>query len=131
MNNEWMLYTQHYPITGEFSAVSLEPQKNKYICSFAKDLSLFNVVQSTILYVTENLSCFTYLALGSMQYVLCNTNISYDLALKSTQPGKKKRSAKFTQVSDHYMWYFVRCTLWRKYETDSICFIYGVLQQSI
>lgn len=26
MNNEWMLYTQHYPISGEFSADSLEPQ---------------------------------------------------------------------------------------------------------
>lgn len=45
MNNEWMLYTQHYPISGEFSEDSLEPQ---VIVGFNKKLSIYVVLLKKI-----------------------------------------------------------------------------------
>lgn len=137
MNNEWMLYTQHYPISGEFSADSLEPQ---VIVGFNKKISIYVVLLTKKIWVCS--TCTKHHSLCNWepvllyishfgQYAICVVQYRYIIwfSLEKYTAGKKK-SAKFMQVSDHYMWYFVRCTLWRKYETDSICLIYGVLQQS-
>lgn len=99
MNNEWMLYTQHYPISGEFSADSLEPQ---VIVGFNKKISIYVVLLTKKIWVCS--TCTKHHSLCNWepvllyishfgQYAICVVQYRYIIwfSLEKYTAGKKKK----------------------------------------